>query len=497
MSIKKGFLDKIKGLLQKKAKDQDDDTTDPKLALDQLPPELRQKLESGDEEDWEDEEDIEESIPDFRPMEIQRSQEDDNLDQTNPSIPVSEGTREMDLPEEEDPDLKAVRLKAIRDNAYDEDDFEEHSGINEYKEFKVPSETGRKLRSLGLWVERLKGYVQETAVKLKDRSPQLKKVASKGEKFQWDKLFAPQERPRIHRIFLALFLICGTYTMGKMIALVVTSTSTPTTARRLPPPALENTGPTTGQLMAVSRVDLFNANKRQSTLPQLDSGPQVDETLVCVQSNQATRLPIKLVNTIVLQDSVKSIAAVQVRGGRNMINIREGQKIENLAEVGKIDRMQLVLKNLSTGQCEYVKTDNRDQRRPTRPIQVVSEQEGQKILSNQSNAGIKNEGNSFKIQKTVRDQMLQNISEVLTQARAVQITNPDGTMAFKMTEIVPGSIYSQLNIQDGDIIEGINGNPITNLNEVMSMFGRIREIDNLSITVRRNGAVQNLDYSFE
>jgi hypothetical protein len=33
------------------------------------------------------------------------------------------------------------------------------------------------------------------------------------------------------------------------------------------------------------------------------------------------------------------------------------------------------------------------------------------------NQGIVNEGNSFRINKTVRDQMLENISEVLTQAQ--------------------------------------------------------------------------------
>ena len=73
--------------------------------------------------------------------------------------------------------------------------------------------------------------------------------------------------------------------------------------------------------------------------------------------------------------------------------------------------------------------------------------------------------------------MLGNISSVLTQARAIPITNGDGTISFKVTEIVPGSIYSQLNIQENDIITGINGKKLTQLMK-SHHFWKIRDITN-------------------
>jgi type II secretory pathway component PulC len=66
-----------------------------------------------------------------------------------------------------------------------------------------------------------------------------------------------------------------------------------------------------------------------------------------------------------------------------------------------------------------------------------------------------------------------------------------------MTEVVPGSIYTQLNIQENDIICQINGRKIDNLNELMSMLGRIKEIDSMQIGLKRNGMSENLDYGFE
>jgi C-terminal processing protease CtpA/Prc len=67
-----------------------------------------------------------------------------------------------------------------------------------------------------------------------------------------------------------------------------------------------------------------------------------------------------------------------------------------------------------------------------------------------------------------------------------------GSMAFKMTEIVAGSIYSQLNIQDGDIIEGINGSPYyqpQRSHVYVWQNSRDRQLSHL--TIRRNGASQN------
>jgi type II secretory pathway component PulC len=70
-------------------------------------------------------------------------------------------------------------------------------------------------------------------------------------------------------------------------------------------------------------------------------------------------------------------------------------------------------------------------------------------------------------------------------------------MCFKMTEVVAGSVYTQLNIQENDIVCSINGRKIDNLNELMGLLGRIKDIDSMQIGLKRNGMQENLEYSFE
>ena len=93
--------------------------------------------------------------------------------------------------------------------------------------------------------------------------------------------------------------------------------------------------------------------------------------------------------------------------------------------------------------------------------------------------------------------MLDNISQILTQAKAIPIKKPDGSIHFKITQIVPGSVYSQLNISNGDIITHINGKKINSTNEIMTLFGKFRNLDNLSLGISRSGNEETLDYQFE
>ena len=92
---------------------------------------------------------------------------------------------------------------------------------------------------------------------------------------------------------------------------------------------------------------------------------------------------------------------------------------------------------------------------------------------------------------------MKNIGQILTEAVGTQINNPDGTISFKITNITPGSIFSHLGIRDGDIISGMDGEKITDLNAIMGTFGKLATLDRTSITVKRNGTEVVQQYKFQ
>ncbi len=320
----------------------------------------------------------------------------------------------------------------------------------------------------------------------------------KIQKFNWNdfvtRFFSPYSRGKIHSWFFILIIISSTYIVGKSIALFFSKSSTIVTRTPITPIPMSGAEFSTQDIGKITSVNLFNIKESESATSTTASAKDISK-IICTEGDKPSSLSAKLIDTIILQDSVKSVASVQMRGSDELLNLREGEVIENNSEISKITRKKLIIKNLQTGDCEYILANEEDNL-PLLPMKIMSAKAG-KALFKSNNPNIKNVGNSFKIKKAYREAMMNNVSELLTQAKAVQITNPDGSLCFKMTEIVPGSLYSQLNIQESDIVCNINGKKIENLNELMGYLGRIREIDNMQIGLNRNGMNENMEYNFE
>lgn len=304
-----------------------------------------------------------------------------------------------------------------------------------------------------------------------------------------EKFLSRPSREPIHQFFLVLFISSITYTVGKVTALALKGAPTFGSPRDYAVTIPLDESFNAAQLVQVKSINIFrtNAGKGQKRNNLADKK--------CFESEQQSNLPIKLVNTIVLQDSVKSLASVQVRGDRDLQEVRIGDQISNMAEIFKITRLEILVKNLENGVCESISSDKA--REMNSPISVMSPQASREYKRNKPLPGIENFGNKFMIQKALLDEKLKDIASVLTQARAIKIQNPDGTLSFKMTELDPQGIFGYLGIQDQDIITSINGKPIYDMNEIMNLFARIKGLDNLSLGIKRDGTESVQEYSIK
>ncbi len=379
-------------------------------------------------------------------------------------------------------------------------DFDLPPDVNQGEESEVSEPTPRfKLQSLN----RLSPYTHKLKVALAPLIFKLqifwKKVLSNlnktdmGRKLRqtdWgslsDKLLSKESFTQHNRAFIVAIFVVSTYSVGKMTALILKG-------RPMFAPPASSIG---GQLPEGFNPALLGQVKSADPFKtKLSSGPTKISDANCLEATDRTNLPIKLVNTIVLQDSVKSIAAVQLRSGRDLKQVREGDTLDGMAKISRIARLELIIKNLQTGACESVPSDKaRDSRQP---IGIMSPAKANQFKQQQKIKGIENDGNKYVISKDLLDEKLKDISKVLSEARAIKIQNPDGTLAFKITEIEPGGIFSYLGIQNEDTITSINGKPITDLNEIMSLFGRIKNIDQLQLGVKREGEETQMDYQMK
>ena len=409
--------------------------------------------------------------------------------------------------EETPPTLQAVEEEVPEENIPEEPslDNDEKDFTSDFERIPSPSKLEEFKASLSLKKAELMDAI--SILKAKIKKVQLPKnlpadrrfdaglsalKSSEGAKkliLRFDQILLPSSRETIHQTFLVCLIALVTYQIGKLTALGLKGTQLPHVARH--------------SEISINVTDDFNANSLNAVKTlnpfRTDKGKgptQVASQSKCESATQKTSLPLKLVNAVVLQDEVKSLASVQVRSDRKLLEVRIGDKIQNMAEIFKIKRDELVVKNLQTGGCEAVRNDSIAMAKAS-PISVLSPSQSKAFLKNKTIPGIENSGNNFKISKSLINDKLKDISQILTQAKAVPIQNPDGTMAFRITEMDPEGIFSYLGIQDQDIITSINGQPIQNINEVMSLFGKIKNLENLSLGIRREGSEVTQEYQIK
>lgn len=338
----------------------------------------------------------------------------------------------------------------------------------------------RKLRPLTVPTES-KGGNEKSKLTLALLSPRVGKNI--------EKILSRPSREPIHQTFLVVLICAITYSLGKITALTLKGAPALDSARDFAVSIALEKDFNANTLLQVKSVNPFRTNTG------LGNKVKIADTK-CEKSQGVSNLPIKLVNTIVLQDTVKSLASVQIRGDRSLQEVREGEQISNLAKIFKIDRLELLVKNLESGVCESIVSTSIKERGGT-PISVMSPSQSRAYLKNKPLPGIENTGNKFKISKTLIDEKMKDIAAILTQARAIKIQNPDGSLSFKMTEMDPEGIFPYLGLQDQDIITSINGKPIYDMNEVMTLFSKIKNLDQLSLGIKREGTDSVQEYTIK
>ena len=329
-----------------------------------------------------------------------------------------------------------------------------------------------------------------------DKNQKLQAVTDKLHAINWANIpkdfFAKSNRPKIHRTFQGAILISVIYGSVSTLSSLIFP---------------DNFNKPSGEVVSFDEDKVFDRDKlgkiqsaqifkTEQVKEKVDDKPKQINQEVCKEAQVKSRSGVKLVNTVVLQDSVKSIASVQVRSSP-LLRIREGETLENKYKVDKIERLRLIVRNTQTGECESIESDLKGAKN-SRPIKTYSRRSSETFKKNVAELkGIKTDGNNFEIERDFLKDKMKDVSSILTQAKGIPMRNPDGTMSFKITQVEPGGVFAYLGIENNDVITEINGEPITELNKVLNLFGKVTNLSNLNITVKRGGTEIPLSYTIK
>ena len=102
--------------------------------------------------------------------------------------------------------------------------------------------------------------------------------------------------------------------------------------------------------------------------------------------------------------------------------------------------------------------------------------------------------NRYEVKKKYIDDTLSNLNAIATQARIVPSFENGVANGFKLFSIQPGSLYSAIGVQNGDVIQRINGYEINSPDKALEVYQKLREASQITIDGTRNGKPFHSEY---
>lgn len=201
-------------------------------------------------------------------------------------------------------------------------------------------------------------------------------------------------------------------------------------------------------------------------------------------------LPFNLIGIMILTDEAKSIATIEDKAASAIYPMQAEDEIPNKIKVIKVEPRRVTFINRSTNRREYLELPEDPQAK--NPILNAS-----KPMASGAPIGggvEKVAGTQYNVSRSEIDKALGDLNNILTQARAVPNFENGIASGYKLFQIVPGSIYDKLGLQNGDVISGLNNTPINDPGKAFEMINELKTANHLELQVKKDGKQQNYIY---
>lgn len=103
--------------------------------------------------------------------------------------------------------------------------------------------------------------------------------------------------------------------------------------------------------------------------------------------------------------------------------------------------------------------------------------------------------NRYEVCRTTIDSQLSNLAAISTAARIVPSFKNGVANGFKLFSIQPGSLYASIGVENGDVIQRINGYEINTPDRALELLQKMRETSHVVIETERGGQAVRKEYS--
>jgi len=196
-----------------------------------------------------------------------------------------------------------------------------------------------------------------------------------------------------------------------------------------------------------------------------------------IETLEPTSLKIALLGTVT-GNPQNAVAIIEETDKRKQGLYRLGDSVQN-AIVKMILRGKVVLK-----------VGDRDE------ILTMEESFSSKSEKRGTATSPKRRESTITVKLSDLERSLKNINKLLTQARVRPHFKDGKADGLALSRVRANSFFRKMGLRDGDIVQGINGRPITSPDDILSLYDKLRAGSQISLQINRRGQERTINYKF-
>lgn len=315
-------------------------------------------------------------------------------------------------------------------------------------------------------------------------------------------------------IVLATLALCALFTAqgatallsAKVLASETAPTTRPTGRRMVPSSARQRHDPNVilrRNIFDSELGDLTSIEDAQTSLPDTELPSDGEVEAVCTND-------LRLIGTVVMPGELEQSLAAIVGSDQKAGLHRGGAEVEG-ARIRSIQSDAVVLQT-TTGFCRIAMFEVTPKDKPVRrpiptPKPAADEMKGKKRPDADRNAGLsetelaegieKVSDTNYNISKTMLNKVLDNAGRLIGIA-AVRPKMEDGrSVGMEIRGVRANTLLTKLGIQNGDILESVNGQSLTSTDAALGAYTALRTSDKFNLAIRRKGQSMIINYNLQ
>lgn len=236
---------------------------------------------------------------------------------------------------------------------------------------------------------------------------------------------------------------------------------------------------------AISQRNLFDSNAAPVTIGEPVTAGTADPKSRVVPS---ARSDLKLLGTVSGGESPLAV----IKSGKETEVYRVGDTLPGNLTLVSVERDRAIVEN-ATGQ-ETV-------------LELVVEKSPEKQASRRQTATSRTRTtaakiielgeNSWQIPREDAEKARSNLNALLKTARMVPKIDNGATVGFTIVNIQPGTFLDLLGLKVGDVLVQVNQVELNSPEKALQIFQQVREANNISLGLLRNGSRQTFEYTID